>query len=128
MKKIFVLLFVASATYAQKFSPQEIAKWKKQASTITIIRDHWGVPHIYGKTDADAVFGMIYTQCEDDFPRVERNYLTATARRAEAEGEEYLYQDLRQRLFIDTLKAISVYKQSPEWLKKLCNAFADGAN
>jgi acyl-homoserine lactone acylase PvdQ len=128
MKKIFVLLLIASSGYAQKFSPQEIAQWKKQASAINIVRDNWGVPHIYGRTDADAVFGMIYTQCEDDFPRVERNYLIATARRAEADGEEFLYHDLRQRLFLDTLKAISIYKQTPEWLKKLCNAFADGAN
>ena len=128
MKKIFFLLLIASTGYAQKFSPQEISKWKKQASTIDIIRDNWGVPHIYGKTDADAVFGMIYAQCEDDFPRVERNYLVATARMAEAEGEEYVFHDLRQRLFIDTTKAISNYKQAPDWLKKLCHAFADGAN
>lgn len=128
MKKIILLLFVASSSYAQKFSPQEISKWKKQANAITIIRDAWGVPHIYGKTDADAVFGMVYAQCEDDFPRVEKNYLTATARMAEAEGKEFIYHDLRQRLFIDTTKAISIYQQAPEWLQKLCNAFADGAN
>ncbi len=127
MRILFVCLIVIPC-YAQKFSPEEISKWKKQASTVTIVRDNWGVPHIYGKTDADVVFGMIYSQCEDDFARVERNYLTATARRAEADGEEYLYHDLRQRLFIDTVKAISIYKQAPEWLKKLCNAFADGAN
>lgn len=128
MKKILFLLFVASTVNAQKFSPQEISKWKKQASGITILRDNWGIPHTYGKTDADAVFGMIYAQCEDDFPRVEQNYLTATARRAEADGEEYIYHDLRQRLYLDTAKAISIYSQAPDWLKKLCNAFADGAN
>ncbi|HTH55443.1 MAG TPA: penicillin acylase family protein [Cyclobacteriaceae bacterium] len=129
MKKIFaVLLFISSAACAQKFSVQEIAKWKKQASTVTIIRDKWGVAHVYGKTDADAVFGMIYTQCEDDFPRVERNYLTATARLAEVDGEEFIFNDLRQRLYLDTLQAISIYKQAPDWLKKLCDAFAAGAN
>jgi acyl-homoserine lactone acylase PvdQ len=128
MKKILFFLLVSSAVCGQKFSTQEILKWKKQASTITVIRDNWGIPHIYGKTDADAVFGMIYTQCEDDFPRVEQNYLTATARRAEADGEEYVFNDLRQRLYLDTTQAISIYKQAPEWLKKLCDAFADGAN
>ncbi|MBI1769017.1 MAG: penicillin acylase family protein [Bacteroidetes bacterium] len=128
MKKILLLLLVVSSACAQKFSPQELSNWKKQASTISIIRDNWGVPHVYGKTDADAVFGMVYAQCEDDFLRVERNYLTATARMAEAEGEEFIYHDLRQLLFTDTTTAISIYKQAPEWLKKLCNAFADGSN
>lgn len=129
MKKFLpLLLFASSAVCAQKFSPQEITKWKKQASAITIIRDNWGIPHTYGKTDADAVFGMIYAQCEDDFPRVERNYLIATARLAEAEGEEFIFNDLRQRLYLDTLRAISIYKEAPDWLKKLCHAFADGAN
>jgi acyl-homoserine lactone acylase PvdQ len=127
MRIIFLWLIVFPCC-AQKFTSQEILKWRKQANTINIIRDNWGVPHIYGKTDADVVFGMIYTQCEDDFSRVERNYLTATARMAEAEGEEYVYQDLRQRLFIDTTKAMVIYKQAPEWLKRLCDAFADGAN
>ncbi|MBS1680203.1 MAG: acylase [Bacteroidetes bacterium] len=126
--RIILLLFFAVPCWAQSFSTKEISKWKEQADKITIIRDNWGVPHIYGKTDADAVFGMIYAQCEDDFARVERNYLTATARMAEAAGERFVYQDLRQRLYLDTLQAISIFNESPGWLKKLCYAFADGAN
>jgi acyl-homoserine-lactone acylase len=128
MKKIILFLFLASPCCAQKFTDNEISSWKKQVENVTIIRDNWGVAHVYGKTDADAVFGMLYAQCEDDFPRVERNYLIATARMAEAEGENFIYHDLRMRLFIDTVKAIAVYKDSPEWMKKLCNAFADGVN
>jgi acyl-homoserine-lactone acylase len=128
MKKIILFLLLAYPGLAQKFTVEEISKWKSQADNITIIRDSWGVPHIYGKTDADAVFGMLYTQCEDDFPRVERNYLVATARMAEVEGESFIYNDLRMRLFIDTTKAIAVYNDAPEWIKKLCNAFADGIN
>lgn len=128
MKKILLLLLVASTAFGQPFSPQEISKWKKQASAVTIVRDNWGIPHTYGKTDADAVFGMIYAQCEDDLARVERNYLVATARLAEAEGEEFIFNDLRQRLYLDTVQAISIYKQAPDWLRRLCDAFADGAN
>ncbi|MGC4023157.1 MAG: penicillin acylase family protein [Cyclobacteriaceae bacterium] len=126
--RLFIAFLFAIPCYAQQFSVKEIASWKKQADNVTIIRDTWGVPHIFGKTDPDAVFGMIYAQCEDDFPRVERNYLIATARLAEAEGEQFIFNDLRQRLFLDTTKAITIYKQAPDWLKKLCNAFADGAN
>jgi acyl-homoserine lactone acylase PvdQ len=129
MTRAILLLFLVSTTaFAQPFTRDEIARWETQAKQVTVTRDQWGVPHIQGNTDADAVFGMLYTQCEDDFPRVERNYLIATARLAEAEGEAFLYNDLRQRLYLDTLQAIDAYQASPEWLKKLCVAFADGVN
>jgi tripartite-type tricarboxylate transporter receptor subunit TctC len=52
------------------------------------MRDDWGIAHVHGKTDADTVFGMAYAQAEDDFDRVETNYLTALGRTAEAEGEK----------------------------------------
>ncbi len=113
---------------AQKFTASEIARWQKQAKRITIIRDTWGIPHVYGKTDADAVFGLLYAQCEDDFERVEMNYINAEGRLAEVEGESKIYNDLRTRLFQDTVMAISVYKNSPEDMKKLMIAFADGVN
>ena len=48
---------------------------------------HWGIAHVYGKTDADVVFGVMYAQAEDDFNRVETNYLNSMGRLAEAEGE-----------------------------------------
>ncbi|MEL6675794.1 MAG: penicillin acylase family protein [Bacteroidota bacterium] len=110
------------------YSPEEIARWQAQADQVTILRDSWGIPHVYGKTDADAVFGMLYVQCEDDFARVERNYLDATGQMALAYGEEYLYHDLRARFYIDSLRAKAYYQKSPAWLKKLCDAFADGIN
>ncbi|MEM6346429.1 MAG: penicillin acylase family protein, partial [Bacteroidota bacterium] len=111
-------------------SPQnnELARWQTHAQNTTIIRDDYGVPHIYGKTDADAVFGLLYAQCEDDFHRVERNYVWAIGRLAEVEGEEALYSDLRARLFMTQAEAIAAYESSPDWLKKLCVAFADGIN
>jgi acyl-homoserine lactone acylase PvdQ len=92
------------------------------------VRDDFGVPHIYGKTDADAVFGMLYAQCEDDFNRVEQNYIWAIGRLAEVEGEEALYSDLRARLFMTREEAVAAYENSPPWLKDLCDAFADGVN
>ncbi len=100
----------------------------EKAERITIIRDDFGVPHIYGKTDADVVFGLLYAQCEDDFNRVEQNYIWATGRLAEIEGEEAIYSDLRAKLFMPEAEAKANYEKSPEWLKKLCDAFADGVN
>lgn len=95
---------------------------------VTITRDDWGIAHIDGKTDADAVFGTIYAQAEDDFPRVEANLLTALGRRAEAEGEDFLWQDLRQRLWIDPVALKRDYAASPAWLRKLMDAWAAGLN
>ena len=123
-----LLCLLALTTQAQKFTKAEVARWQQQARQVQIIRDTWGVPHIYGKTDADAVFGLLYSQCEDDFDRVETNYLDAVGRLAEVEGEKELYHDLRARLFMDTTQAIAIYKKSPVDLKKLLEAFADGTN
>jgi len=108
--------------------PQEAARWERQAQNVTIIRDDWGIPHVYGKTDADAVFGLIYAQAEDDFNRIETNYLNAMGRLAEAEGESAIYQDLRMKLFINPDSMKAKYAASPEWLRRLMNAWADGLN
>ncbi len=123
----FLLVFLFLSCRSEKL-PSEEERWQQHADNTTIIRDQFGVPHIYGKTDADAVFGMLYAQCEDDFYRVEQNYIWATGRLAEVEGEKALYSDLRARLFMTREEAIEEYEKSPQWLKDLCIAFADGAN
>jgi acyl-homoserine-lactone acylase len=106
----------------------DLARLKAEAARVTIVRDDWGIAHVHGKTDADAVFGMIYAQAEDDFNRVEANYLTALGRTAEAEGESAIWQDLRQKLYIDPVVLKADYAKSPAWLKTLMNAWADGLN
>lgn len=129
--KTLLLCFTVGALAAQTITEQnilEVRQWREQSLRVKIIRDNWGIAHVYGQSDADAVFGMLYAQCEDDFNRVERNYLTATARLAEAFGEEFIYHDLRTRLFQDSIMAIAAYHASPLWLKKLCDAFANGIN
>ncbi|HEV8304561.1 MAG TPA: penicillin acylase family protein [Gemmatimonadales bacterium] len=123
-----VLAPLPRSAQAQHAQAQDVARWERQARNVTIIRDDWGIPHIYGKTDADAVFGLIYAQAEDDFNRVETNYLNAMGRLAEAEGESAIYQDLRMKLFIDPDSIKAQYAASPEWLKRLMNAWADGLN
>ena len=128
MKYFILLLLLPIHVLAQKFTSTEIAKWKKQAANITIIRDNYGVPHIYGKTDADAVFGLLYAQCEDDFSRVEMNYIEKLGRMAEVEGEGQLYQDLLNRLVIDTAASRKDFLKAPLWLQKILNAYADGIN
>ena len=112
----------------QAANPPDAARWEQHSRNVTIMRDDWGIAHVYGKTDADAVFGMIYAQAEDDFNRVETNYINAMGCLAEAEGESKTYRDLRMKLFIDPEAIKKDYAASPEWLKKLMNAWADGLN
>jgi acyl-homoserine-lactone acylase len=129
MKRIFfVLLLLPFQLLSQSFSKEEIAKWEKQAKTVSIIRDNWGIPHIYGKTDADAVFGLLYAQCEDDFQRVEMNYIEKLGRLSEVRGESEFYNDLLIRMIIDSSEAVADYNKAEPWLKKLMNAYADGIN
>jgi acyl-homoserine lactone acylase PvdQ len=131
MKKLVFLCSAAGLLATPRFqqaATSELVRWDQLARNVTIVRDDWGIPHIHGKTDADAVFGLLYAQAEDDFNRVETNYLNAMGRLAEAEGDSVLYRDLRMKLFIDPDSLKAKYATSPEWLKRLMNAFADGLN
>jgi acyl-homoserine-lactone acylase len=129
MKNIFfIILLLPAQLLAQSFSSAEINRWQQQANRVTIIRDNWGIPHIYGKSDADAVFGLLYAQCEDDFKRVEMNYIEKLGRMSEIKGESELQNDLYIKLIIDSAEAVADYKKSPVWLQKLLNAYADGIN
>jgi acyl-homoserine lactone acylase PvdQ len=125
---VSLLLLFSCNNDVSNINLSEEARWQQHATATEIIRDSFGVPHIYGETDADAVFGLLYAQCEDDFNRVERNYIWATGRLAEVEGEGALYSDLRAQLYMTKAEAVEYFDTSPAWLKKLCVAFADGIN
>jgi len=112
MKKFFFLFLLPVIGFAQQTT--DIARWEETAKRVNIIRDKWGIPHIYGKTDADCVFGLLYAQCEDDFQRVEMNYITMLGRSSEVNGEKDLYEDLLVRMVIDTTEAIKDYERSPD--------------
>ncbi|HUF27957.1 MAG TPA: penicillin acylase family protein [Gemmatimonadaceae bacterium] len=129
MKKLVLVLAVACLACAPRHSTDaDVGRWEQQAANVTIIRDDWGIPHVYGRTDADAVFGVIYAQAEDDFNRVETNFLNAMGRLAEAEGESAIWRDLRMKIFINPDSMRARYDSSPEWLQALMNAWADGLN
>jgi acyl-homoserine-lactone acylase len=113
---------------AQGLSAAEAGRCQKEARDVTILRDKWGIPHVYGKTDAAAVFGLLYTECQEDFGRVEKNYLEMLGRQAEAYGDSYLYTDVMMRLIYDSAQAVADYQHSPGWMHQLLDAFADGVN
>jgi acyl-homoserine-lactone acylase len=118
-----VALLLASPAWAD-----DLAREKAIAAQVSITRDDWGIAHIHGHTDAQAVFGMVYAQAEDDFNRIEMNYLTSLGRLSEAEGDKTLMQDLRVRLYVDPADLQARYAQSPAWLQALMTAWADGLN
>ncbi|NID04378.1 acylase [Luteibacter jiangsuensis] len=123
----FALVFASPAVLAAS-EAGDAMRWKREAAAVTIVRDDWGIAHVHGKRDADAVFGMAYAQAEDDFNRVETNYLTSLGWLAQAEGESALWTDLRQRLFVDEAQLKAMYGRVPPWLKSLMDAWADGLN
>jgi acyl-homoserine-lactone acylase len=123
-----LLLVVTSACATTNLADPERARWDAHAGRVTIMRDDWGIAHVRGRTDADAVFGMIYAQAEDDFNRIETNYLTNLGRLAEAEGERAIWSDLRYRLFLDHDDLRARYAAAPAWLQRLMTAWADGLN
>jgi len=118
---------VLAATAAHIGAVEE-ARWQQESRETVIVRDDWGIAHVHGKTDADAVFGIMYAQAEDDFNRIETNYLNTMGRLAEAEGEAAIYQDLRMKLFIQPQDLEARFAASPRWLKRLLIAWSDGLN
>jgi acyl-homoserine-lactone acylase len=128
MKFLFAALFCLSAMGAGAADSGESARWRQHSKDVLIIRDNWGIAHVYGKSDADTVFGAIYAQAEDDFNRIERNYLVSLGWLAQSEGETAVYSDLRQRLFVDVKTLRREYAASPPWLKSLMLAWSDGLN
>jgi acyl-homoserine-lactone acylase len=135
MSRIGKLLLISAAcaalagpALAAPAASGDMARWTAAAARVRITRDDWGIAHVHGRSDADAVFGMVYAQAEDDFNRVETNYLTALGRTAEAEGEKAVWQDLRMKLFVDPADLKARYAASPAWLKALMDAWADGLN
>src|SRR5579872_104859 len=89
-RRIFVLLLLASAGFAATKAPLSPAR---MAASITIYRDTYGVPHIYGPTDASCVFGYAYAQAEDNFWQVEDSFIRSLGRASEVYGERALADD-----------------------------------
>ena len=118
------LVLVSLVTTVQAADPRV----ERLARSVTIYRDSYGVPHIYGPTDASCVFGYAYAQAEDNFRQVEDNYIQAIGRAAEVNGEEAVAEDLLNRTLEITRLSMAEYKSAKPHTRELCDAFADGLN
>ncbi|HMV52054.1 MAG TPA: penicillin acylase family protein, partial [Blastocatellia bacterium] len=121
---VFVVLLTGNNLFAQVQNQQS----ETLARQVTIHRDTFGVPHIFGKTDAAVLFGLAYAQCEDNFWQLETDYINALGRAAELEGERALARDLSYRLFEIERLSKAEYDRLPADLRALCDAFAAGVN
>jgi len=98
------------------------------AEKVTIIRDDFGVPHVFGPTDASVVFGATYARAEDEFHYMEQAYIKLLGRAASVSGPDWLQWDIfLRKLEIEKHSRQEYLKASPE-IKALCDAFADGMN
>lgn len=128
MNKVFFLLYLPLCTFGQLHTTKEIQHWQQQARRVMIIRDNWGVPHIYGKTDADAAFGLMYAQCEDNYWQMEESTSRLLGRMAEIYGEKELQGDAAVALFECVKKGKETYAKADPFLTRLCSAAAAGIN
>ena len=116
LKRFVLILGAASAALAYQGAKEpDAAHWKQEAARVTIIRDDWGIAHVHGKTDADAVFGMEYAQAEDDFNRVD-----ARAReQAPLAHEIQAYIDRNFREPITTSSIARDFRRSADYLERV---------
>ncbi|NOT63002.1 MAG: penicillin acylase family protein [Acidobacteria bacterium] len=138
MKRTSLMMICALALSALFYSHHTTAKdavkktktlpLDKVAQSVTIYRDTWGVPHVYGPTDYSVMFGFIYAQCEDNFWQVEDSYIQSLGRAAEVYGEKHLVDDLTNRALEITRLSQEEYAKLGPAMKEACQATADGYN
>ncbi len=120
----------ASPSSSPTSSPGDRAAAKPPASrNVRILRDTWGVPHIYGKTDADAAYGLAFAQCEDDFKTVEEAMIATRSLGGVNGGAQAAAIDYMVHLLgvWDSVNAKYDTDLSPQ-TRAICEAYADGVN
>jgi len=125
-------LFALTTAFAQSIVPNQSLAADKAAEnlarSVTIYRDTFGVPHVYGRTDEGVVFGLMYAQAEDNFWQLEEDHINKLGRAAEVYGNARLAGDLMERLFETSRRAQDKYKSLSPQMRKLCAAYAAGIN
>jgi acyl-homoserine-lactone acylase len=109
---------VAPSTYLDRAAPHQ----------VRIRRDEFGVPHIRGRTDADAAFGLAYAHAEDDFATFQQVILATRGQLAAEEGPKAAVTDYLVNLF-DVWPTLNAhYAELPADLRQVVEAYADGVN
>ena len=122
-----LLALVTQAPLSRGVSAQNTA-FEKIARSVSIYRDNWGAPHVYGPTDVSVIFGFIYAQAEDNFWQIEDSYIQALGRASEVYGEQSLNADLTNRALEIVKVSQAEYPKLSSQMKEICQATADGLN
>lgn len=113
---------------APKTPAAQHRSWAAIAREVTIHRDEWGVPHVFGPTDASVVLGYAFARAEDEFERMERAVYVMLGRNAEVLGEPGLAWDRLVHAFEIPRRAQDEYQRLEPRLKVLADAWAAGVN
>src|SRR5689334_11659719 len=129
-RQILLMLLVSLMCQAQAVATSQETPPSDEslARSVTIYRDTYGVPHVFGRTDASTVFGFAYAQAEDNFWRVEENFINALGRASELYGEKSLDEDRLNRALEIPRLAQEEYARLDRHMHSLCDAFAAGFN
>jgi acyl-homoserine-lactone acylase len=127
---VFIALFFGLANTVAAFQKNSKSDdpLTKLALLVTIYRDTYGVPHVFGKTDASTAFGFAYAQAEDNFWRVEENFILALGRGSELYGEKSLEEDRLNRALEIPKLARAEYSRLDPQMRALCDGYAAGFN
>jgi penicillin amidase len=125
---IIILLLLSTAPVRAGASRRADGETERVARSVSIYRDGYGVPHVYGPTDASCVFGFAYAQAEDNFRQIEENFIRALGRAAEVGGEKAFNDDVLARAFEFATLAKAEYEHATPGMRKLYDAFAAGLN
>jgi acyl-homoserine-lactone acylase len=128
-----VLIVVLGSAFLFIMSPvhvdlSELAQ-RGEAYQVEILRDSWGVPHIFGQTDADAAYGLAYAHAEDDFLTIQQTLLAARGQLASVYGKDAAPNDYMVQLLRIWDEVAAGYERdlSPA-SRALMEAYADGIN
>ena len=120
---VALLLLAAGSVEGQtKPSKAEIVRWQLQTKAVTILRDRYGVPHVHGRTDADAMFGMAYARAQDRYQETEAAYIQGLGRLAEVAGEDGVGWDVFVRAFELERRGREEYNDAPPSLRVLVDS------
>ncbi len=129
-----ILLVVAAAAtwlWSPLPPPPNMAGWAEKANEydVEVIRDQWGVPHVFGKRDADTAFGLGYAHAEDDLENIQLTLAVSRGQLARYKGKAAAPTDYLIALLgvWDTVNEGYDVKL-PGAARELAEAYADGLN
>jgi len=131
IRALLIALLLAQLPLAGQLAHRTLANTggaEQIARSVTIYRDTYGVPHVYGPTDASVIFGFVYAQAEDNFWQIEDSYIQALGRAAEVYGPPMLDSDLVNRQLEVTRLSMEEYQRLSPEMKAICQTTAEALN